>query len=188
MFGGLALSDDDGATFRRVSQAPILERDEVDPYLTASPYVTVENGRWRMWYVSCSRWETIVGAPRHYYHIRYAESNDGIRWERDGRVAIDFANANEYALARPFVFRRPNGYEMWFSHRGSAYRLARARSRDGLSWSREPEPLLDVSPSGWDSEMVAYAARIEAGGRQFLLYNGNGYGATGIGYASAPNP
>ena len=183
MFGGLAISDDGGATFQRVSSAPVLERDDVDPYLTASPWVIVENGRWRMWYVSCSRWEARAGGPRHFYHIRYAESADGIRWERAGRVAIDYANEAEYALARPFVFENGDGYEMWFSQRGSAYRLARAVSRDGLTWSRGARPLLDVSPAGWDSEMVAYAVALRSDDRSFLLYNGNGYGAEGIGYA-----
>jgi hypothetical protein len=188
MFAGLAISEDGGATFRRSSQAPILERDAVDPYLTASPYVIVENGRWRMWYVSCSRWEQRAEGPRHFYHIRYAESSDGIHWRREGRVAIEYAGETEYALARPFVFPAPGGYEMWFSHRGTAYRLGRAVSNDGLAWTRMEPPLLDVSPAGWDSEMVAYAAAVRSDNRLFLLYNGNGYGATGIGYAVAHAP
>jgi hypothetical protein len=183
MFAGLAISDDGGTTFRRVSNAPLLERNDVDPYLTASPWVVVENGRWRMWYVSCSRWEPRPGGPRHFYHIRYAESDDGIRWEREGRVAIDYADDAEYALARPFVFKTNGGYEMWFSKRGPGYRLASAGSTDGLIWQRGARPLLDVSAAGWDSEMVAYAAAIRSDGRLFLLYNGNGYGANGIGYA-----
>jgi hypothetical protein len=183
MFGGLAISDDGGATFQRISHAPMLERTQVDPYLTASPWVIVENGRWRMWYVSGSRWESRPGGPRHFYHIRYAESADGISWERTGRIAIDYANEDEYALARPFVFRSDAGYEMWFSQRGAAYRLARAASPDGLAWSRAALPLLDVSQAGWDSDMVAYAAAIRSDDRSFLLYNGNGYGADGIGYA-----
>jgi hypothetical protein len=183
MFGGLAISNDGGATFQRVSDAPILERSQVDPYLTASPWVIVENGRWRMWYVSGSRWEPRPGGPRHFYHIRYAESADGIQWERTGRIAIDYANEDEYAIARPVVFKSSDGYEMWFSRRGASYRLARAASPDGLVWSRAALPLLDVSPAGWDSEMVAYAAAIRSDDRSFLLYNGNGYGVDGIGYA-----
>jgi hypothetical protein len=56
-------------------------------------------------------------------------------------------------------------------------------SRDGLVWSRAALPLLDVSPAGWDSDMVAYAAAIRSDDRSFLLYNGNRYGADGVGYA-----
>src|SRR5262249_45438566 len=49
-FVGLAISDN-GVDFSRYSPAPVLERNQVDPYLTASPWVIVENGVWRMWYV-----------------------------------------------------------------------------------------------------------------------------------------
>ncbi len=55
LFAGVAVSED-GAPFRRASPAPLLERTAVDPYLTASPWVLVDNGVWRMWYVSAVRW------------------------------------------------------------------------------------------------------------------------------------
>ena len=35
----------------------------------------------------------------------------------------------------------------------------------------------------WDSEMQAYPAVFDRGGRRYLLYNGNGYGRSGVGYA-----
>ena len=39
-----------------------------------------------------------TGRAEHYrVHIRYAESDDGIAWRRDGHVCIDFASADEYA-------------------------------------------------------------------------------------------
>ena len=31
-----------------------------------------------MWYVSGTGWEMKEGQPRHRYHIKYAESSDGI--------------------------------------------------------------------------------------------------------------
>src|SRR5882672_10585725 len=83
-FVGLAVSEDGGETYQRVSSAPILERNAVDPYLTASPCVLVEDGRWRMWYVSGTGWEMKDCRPRHYYHVKYAESTDGIHWKREG--------------------------------------------------------------------------------------------------------
>jgi hypothetical protein len=42
---------------------------------------------------------------------------------------------------------------------------------------------IDVSHSGWDSEMIAYACVFKHGNKWHMLYNGNGYGKTGIGYA-----
>jgi hypothetical protein len=181
---GCAISDDGGATFERVSSAPLLERDEFDPFLTASPWVLRENGTWRMWYVSGTGWELHDGRPRHRYHIKYAESSDGIDWRRTGQVCIDYGVASEYAIARPCVVHEDGRYRMWFSARGESYRLGYAESEDGLDWARDDDRAgVEPSPRGWDSEMVAYPCVFDRAGRRHLLYNGNGYGATGIGYA-----
>ena len=185
-FVGCAASDDDGKTFVRVSPSPILERNGVDPFLTASPWVIVEDGLWRMWYVSGTGWDRRNGEPVHRYHIKYAESRDGFSWRRDGRVCIDYRDEDEYAIARPCVIREEGLYRMWFSARGDAYRLGYAESSDGLTWARRDEDAgLDTSTSGWDSEMVAYPVVFTRSGIRYLLYNGNGYGATGIGAAVA---
>jgi hypothetical protein len=183
-FVGCAVSGDGGQSFERVSTAPVLERDAVDPYLTASPWIVVEDGRWRMWYVSGTGWDVVDGRPRHRYHVKYAESADGLVWERGGHVCIDYAGAHEYAVGRPCVVRDGGLYRMWYSVRGAAYRIGYAESGDGLTWERkDDEAGIDVSTSGWDSEMQAYPIVVDRGGTRFLLYNGNGYGATGIGYA-----
>lgn len=174
---GLAIGD--GDRFTRVSEAPILERNAVDPYLTASPWVLVEDGVWRMWYVSCCRWELVDGKPRHYYHIRYAQSTDGVAWTRSGHVCLDFAG-DEYAFARPCVVREGGRYRMWTCVRGDAYRLIYAESPDGLTWTRGADP--QVPRSGFDQGMQCYPAVTSDG---FLLYNGDGYGASGLGVASA---
>ena len=182
---GCATSDDGGATFRRVSQSPLLERDDVDPFLTASPWVLIENGTWRMWYVSGTGWEVHHGRPTHRYHIKYAESSDGIRWTRKGHVCIDYRDRSEYAIARPCVLHECGRYRMWFSARGESYRLGYAESSDGLEWERDNgQAGLEPSPYGWDSEMIAYPCVLDRLDRRYVLYNGNGYGATGIGYAS----
>lgn len=181
---GLALSDDGGATLRRFSDGPVLGRSIGNPLLAASAFVLVEQERWRMWYVSGSRWVPATPRPKHYYHIRYAESRDGIRWEATGKVCIDYKNADEYAISRPCVLREGRTYRMWFSHRGESYRIGYAESRDGLNWQRRDEEVgLDVSDAGWDSEMIEYPYVFRNRNRLYMLYNGNGYGLTGVGLA-----
>jgi hypothetical protein len=126
----------------------------------------------------------VDGEAQHRYHIRYAESDDGIAWRRGGRVSIDFADESEYAMGRPCVVRHGDDYRMWFAARGGQYRLAYAESPDGLGWTRNDSLAgLAPSPQGWDAEMVAYPSVFDHGGQRYLLYNGNGYGRTGIGYA-----
>jgi hypothetical protein len=180
---GLAVSDD-GRTFRRASRAPLLDRSEIDPFLTASPFVLVEDGRWRMWYVSGTGWTSDVPRPRHRYHIKYAESADGLAWTRHRDACIDYAGPDEYAFGRPFVRRERGLYRMWYSYRGARYRIGYAESADGIRWERRDDHRgLEPSGAGWDSEMVEYPWIVDADGRLWMLYNGNDYGATGVGLA-----
>jgi hypothetical protein len=82
---------------------------------------------------------------------------------------------------------------MWYSYRGlenyrtdknNSYRIGYAESDDGIAWIRKDEELgLDVSPSGWDSEMVAYPFIYADATRRYMFYNGNGFGRSGLGYA-----
>jgi len=182
-FGGLLVSDDLGLTARRVSQAPVLDRNDSDPIIAGAPWILRENGTWRMWYTAGIRWEGAADQLRHFYHIKYAESDDGVHWQRDGRVAIDFRE-DEYALGRPCVIRDAGGYRMWYSRRGHSYRIGYAESDDGLTWERRDDLAgIDVSPDGWDAEMIEYAAVFDHAGKRWMLYNGNGYGKSGLGLA-----
>ena len=183
---GVAESDDDGTTFRKLSAAPLLDRNDVDPYLTASPWVLIDNGTWRMWYVSGTEWTQTSDGPRHRYHIKYAESADGRTWKREGIVAIDYASPDEYAFGRPCVVHDGDRYRMWYSYRGDRYRIGYAESRDGITWTRmDTENVLTVSDAGWDSEMVTYPVVLEHRHHWHMLFNGNDYGRTGIGLARA---
>jgi hypothetical protein len=182
---GLAVSDD-GRTFRRASAAPLLDRTEEDPYLTASPWVLVDGGVWRMWYVSGTAWDIVDGQPRHRYLIKYAESRDGRAWDRADTICIPYRDASEFAFGRPCVIRENGRFRMWFSSRGDSYRLGYAESDDGTRWVRDDDVAgLPPSPEGWDSEMVTYPLVFRHRGRLHMLYNGNGYGRTGIGLAVA---
>jgi hypothetical protein len=179
---GIARSSD-GEHWEKISEAPALDRNAVDPFLTASPCVLVDDGRFRMWYVSGTRWSLEEDRPKHYYHIRYAESQDGLTWHRDGRVCIDF-KPGEYAIARPCVVRDPDRYRMWFPYRGERYRIGYAESLDGLNWRRMDESFAFRDPAeAWEREMQCYPWIFDVDGRRLMAYNGNGYGAGGFGLA-----
>jgi len=188
-FVGCAVSVDGGRTFERASRAPVVERGPHDPFLTTSPWVLYDQGRWRMWYTSGVEWRARDGGPQHSYHICYAESDDGLLWRRDGRVCIDFAGEEEHAIARPCVVVSEGRYRMWYSYRGDAYRIGYAESSDGFEWLRkDADAGIDVSPgNGWDSQMIEYPCVFEHDDAWYMLYNGDGYGATGVGLARLRN-
>lgn len=184
---GMAVSEDGGVTFKKYGRSPIMARSEHDPCLVTSPVVLKDAGLWRMWYVSGYRWEEIDGRPASHYHIKYADSADGIHWRRDGVVCIDHANDEERNIARCCVLKQGDGYLAWYSFSdGSGYRIGFAKSPDGIAWGRQDADAgIGLSESGWDSEAIAYPCVVRHGERLYMLYNGNGFGKDGIGLAVA---
>jgi len=190
---GLAVSDDKGLTFNRLFDGPIVDRTHLEPHFVGSSCVLVEDEIWRMWYLSTVRWEVHDGRPEPYYHLKYAESKDGIHWNRKGIVSIDFKSPNEGGISRPCVIQENGLFRMWYSCRGGkdyrtnkaqSYRIGYAESDDGINWTRKDETVgIDVSEDGWDSIMTAYSYVYEHKGRKYMLYNGNGFGRSGFGYA-----
>lgn len=180
---GLAVSHD-GSNYCRYAPGPILDRSMFEPHFTATPCVIYDNSIWRMWYLSCTEWFIDNNVPKHKYHIKYAESDDGINWRREGKVAIDYKDESEYAISRPSVIRDGDIWKMWFSYRGISYRIGYAESNDGVNWKRLDHLVgIDVSSKGWDSEMIEYPFVFDHKGERYMLYNGNGYGKTGFGLA-----
>lgn len=191
---GLAVSDDGGLTFERVYEGPVVDRTSAEPYFCASPFALYdqEERKWKLWYASSTGWAVVHGRPEPRYQIRYAESEDGVSWERRNTVCLEYTFEGE-ANARPCVIKENGRYRMWYCFRGSvdyrtdkeqAYRLGYAESRDGIHWDRrDAEVGIERSANGWDSVMMEYPYVYEHKGRKYLLYNGNGFGETGIGYA-----
>jgi hypothetical protein len=96
-------------------------------------------------------------------------------------VAIDYGSGDEYAFGRPCVIKDGSVYRMWYCVRGATYRLGYAESADGLAWTRrDAEACTWPLDAGFDDEMQAYPVVYEDSRYRWLLYNGNGYGRTGI--------
>jgi hypothetical protein len=185
-FQGLAISTDGGETFERARRVPVLERSDAEPLNRTSAFVRHDGGRFRMWYVGGGEWTTVGDKPLPVYNLRYIESPDGVSWPDSGAVCLDFESEDEHAFGRPWVWQDGDGMAMTYSirTRSKDYRLGLARSTDGSSWRRCDEEVgIDVSPEGWDSEMVGYGAVVPHGEQTYLFYNGNVRGRTGFGYA-----
>jgi hypothetical protein len=181
---GLAISKDGGVTFERFSKAPILSRTDREPYsILVVSCVLIEGKTWRMWYDSADEWLN-KDLPR--YNIKYAQSRDGVNWTRKGIVSVDFKSPEESRVSRACVIKEDGIYRMWYCYAmgSGGYRMGYAESGDGIRFQRKDERVgIDMSESGWDSEMICYPFVFNHKGRKYMLYCGNGYGKTGFGYA-----
>lgn len=193
---GLAFSHDDGLTFERMGDGPILSASLHEPFLVGDPFVQVYNGVFHMWYIFGTEWRTFSDseAPDRIYKIGHAISQDGITWEKEeeGRPIVADRLADE-SQALPTVIKAQGRYHMLFCFReshdfrktkGRGYRLGYAYSDDLSTWTRDDDKVgIDVSVSGWDSDMLCYPHVFECDGRVYLLYNGNEFGRRGFGAA-----
>jgi hypothetical protein len=182
---GLAVSRDKGLSFEKYSAAPLLDRSQVDPFSISYPWVFWRGpDDWLMWYGSNLTWGTGKKQEEMAHLIKVARSNDGLEWVREGRIALPFKDKSEYAMSKPTVVKDRDLFRMWYSYRGSAYRIGYAESLDGLEWTRMDERAgITVSDDGWDSQTVEYPCVFDAAGARWMVFNGNGYGLTGFGLA-----
>lgn len=188
LFTGLSVSENNGETFTRVRQTPILDRSETEMTFRGGPFVRREHELFRLWYVAGSEWEEIDGKPMPIYVLKYLESKDGVNWAKEGQTVLDLTGDDEHGFGRPWVNILPNGkHQLFYSIRRrslGAYRLGYAESDDGIHWVRMDDQMgLDVTPGSFDSDAIMYSAVISAHGQTYCFYNGNGFGKDGFAVA-----
>ena len=192
---GLAVSHDEGLTFTRIGPGPVMAASPSEPFLVGDPFVLVRDGVWRMWYIYGTAWveSALDPEPARVYKIAYASSADGVSWQRTGAAIIPDVLDRHECQALPTVFESNGLWHMYFCYRHAtdfrtnpqrAYRLGYAWSSDLQHWTRDDRSAgIDVSASGWDSEMLCYPHVFWCGGQAYLLYNGNAFGRQGFGVA-----
>lgn len=185
--GRLTLDPDLGLHLE--SNKPFLESNDVDPISISYPFAMWTGENYEMWYGSTITWDAGNGEMIHA--ISHAISADGHHWQRNG-LAVPFEVGVAQAFSRPTVVKDNNGsYEMWFSYRGglgTTYRIGYAKKEPGKGWRLHlNETGIDVSESGWDSEMIEYPYVFDHKGSRYMLYCGNSYGKTGFGLAISEN-
>jgi predicted GH43/DUF377 family glycosyl hydrolase len=191
-FTGLAISDDNGLTFKKKSEAPVLSLNKFDPLSATGPCIIKKDKIYYCIYSTGIDWIEINGKLEHTYNLTYATSYDAIQWKPSGKVIVNPENEFQ-AECKPTIIEKDGVYHMWFSTRGShdfrrpgitSYRLGYAYSTDLINWVRDDKNSgINVSNEGWDSEMVCYPHIVKVGEKFLMFYNGNGFGKSGFGYA-----
>jgi hypothetical protein len=125
-------------------------------------------------------------------NIRHVRSDDDTTWATSATPALDLVHG-EASVTRAWPNESRDG--LWLCAFGAgdfrspspdAYRLRWISVCDDGSFDPTTRPVIFVNPpqpDDWDSWMQAYRC-VAASGRDLLLvYNGNGFGKTGFGYA-----
>lgn len=193
---GLAFSRDDGLTFQRIGDGPVLAASLHEPCLVGDGFVKVIGGAFHMWYIYGAGWKKCDShaLPERIYKIGHAVSRDGVEWiKEEARQIISNRLGEDECQALPTVIEIEGRYHMFFCYRQSfdfrknsdrGYRIGHAYSDDLSNWTRDDaNPSLDGTPGEWDSDMQCYPHVFECDDKVYLLYNGNEFGRYGFGLA-----
>lgn len=191
---GLAISRNDGRTFTKLGDGPVLGPSLHEPYLVCDPFVRVFNDTFHMWYIYGTNWRSTGPGhpPDRTYVISHATSGDGVVWHRQNKAIIEQTHPDE-CQALPTVVQLGDRYHMLFCHRHTfgfrtdparAYRLGYAWSDDLEQWHRDDRLSgLEPGKNAWDSDMVCYPNLFNCDGKVYVAYNGNNFGLDGFGLA-----
>lgn len=192
---GFAVSSDDGKTFEKYGDGPLLSATIYEPFLVGDAFVREFEGAFHMYYLFGKKWSeaTDEHPSERVYKIGHAISDDGIQWAKTNKQIISDKIDSDECQALPTVIKIGNRYHMYFCYRnmagfrnerGKGYRLGYAYSDDLITWVRaDDEAGIDLSEDGWDSEMMCYPNIFTCNKEVYLLYNGNNFGRNGFGIA-----
>ena len=187
-YGGMAVSNDNGKSFKRFSQSPIIDRDDKGLFIRAIHGIKqLKNGSFRIWFSEGASWEIINNKPYPNYSIATLDSPDGLTFEKNTGKPINIQKNDEYRIGRSRVFSfNDNKHILTFTYGKASgeYQSGFAESSDLISWKRKDDWGLDPGSFLFDSKHLAYPALIKmSNGDIFCFYNGNDMGADGIGLA-----
>ncbi|MFH1612618.1 MAG: glycosylase [bacterium] len=189
---GFATSQDEGKTFTKLGNGPILSYTIDEPFVLSGPKIRKYNNLWYLWYIAGRKWKVVDERAEPVYKIRMATSTNGINWTKINKDLIENKLEEDEAQASPDVFFCNGKYHMFFCYRYSqnyrgkknGYRIGYAFSIDLINWIRDDlKAGIDVSDEGWDSEMISYPHVFECDKSIYMLYLGNQVGRHGFGLA-----
>ena len=186
LFTGLCMSDDNGKTFYRYSDKPIIgPRNNEDQVRTAGR-VNFDNGVWRTWFANYEKSYTINGKSTPGYNLNTMSSRDGINWE-DSRTVFPIKEGKILGYGRSAVWfdAAESLYHGLFSVRSwdsRYYGIYNAQSKDGLKWSELTLDNMGFSPSETidGQKEVCFPSLIHQEDRILMFYNGDHFGKDGL--------
>ena len=179
---GLAVSVDNGLSFDKVRDYPILSRSEYDPWLVTAPSVFDTDSGLSMVYTSGT---AIFNDRTSNYDLKLAKSDDFFNWKSTGKIVIPLKEG-ESNISTSSIIKYNNKYHMCFSVKPKVgeYRIGYAYSKDGINWSRNDDLLgLKIAGVDFDDKAVSYPSLFIHKDYMYMLYSGSNNGRDGFGIA-----
>jgi predicted GH43/DUF377 family glycosyl hydrolase len=143
----------------------------------------IEDGTvYKMWYVA--------EAGGYIKYIMYAESPDGINWNRPINHPVMYPGISgswdDMAVHPGAIFKEDGIYKMYYSGWSDPWgqwNIGYATSTDGINWTKYPVPVL-YGTSGWEFQ-IAPSAIIKIDNTYYLYYTGRNLPNYKIGLATS---
>ena len=218
-------------TFGPMTRQPALQTSSGAPLhptgIVADPYAIYEDGHYRLWFTTVD-WTagSVFDATDRTLGTGYVESVDGVTWDDSALLPGDPAHKVDLVLEPDdwdaegvetvSVARTGDGLVLFHTGDRSdgSNAIGRARSSDGLTWTREAEPVL-LPEAAWEQPicldeptcsafiggMLEPAFLVDANGMQHVWYAamgirgddlsmqiGHAFSADGIAWDRSPEP
>lgn len=172
----VGVADWNNGVWNRMSDGPIVAQSLGVPQMANSPFFTDENGYWCLYFCNGQGWNEDFP----YYGISSAISVNKSVLDWKVITHLKPVGIEGAANSRPCVL--DNTMLLAHKKKDTPYQIAQFEQID-RDWKLVDDNVIPVSESGWDSEMVCYPWVFNHSGSRYMLYNGNGYGKSGVGLA-----
>ena len=116
---GLAISKDNGKTFQRYSDSPILQRDNIDKWAVMAPFVyKIDKNILYMWYssgITLGHKNINKNQIKSKYDVKLAISKNGIKWTKTGLTSFKLGK-KDTNIARVCVLKNKDQFEAWYPY------------------------------------------------------------------------
>ncbi len=160
-----------------------IDDEKTGPRVVLQPGTPAGSTNYRMYYEA-------VGGPNKA-KVGYATSTDGKTWVKQGSIAslnpsTSWEGGSDGEVSPNSILIENGVYKLWYHSFGTDLkrRIGYATSNDGLNWTKNPNPVLDVGALGSLEDQHVVEPRVfKIGSAYRMYYTGNESANSGIGTA-----